>query len=153
MKLQLKIRQKGLIIVAVPVLLEFVLLASLAGLLHQAENEIKQESHSKEVVMHANVMLRHLVSAGTRLLSFYMKKKPKHLQIYLKRRSDVKEEIAKLNALSAGQPDQLALMAKTDSDVDHLFEVFNKFEHFADQPVSVVQMLRGQEFFSEMQTS
>lgn len=153
MRPQLKIRHRGLIIVAVPLLLEFVLLAGLASLLHQAETEIQQEAHSKEVVMHANILLRQLVSASTRLLSFYMRKDPRHFRFYLKRREEVNEEIAKLNTLLSDQPLQLEHMAKTARDVNTLFEVFNKIEQFADQPMGIASMLRGKEFFSEMQTS
>src|SRR5215471_10207633 len=153
MKVQLKIRQRGLIIVAVPLLLVFGLLASLASLLHQAEVEISQEVHSKEIVMHANKLQWHVFSADANLLAYFLQKDPGHLRRYQRRRASVNEEISNLNSLLSGQPQRLAHMTKTAADVDHLFSVFNRFEKFAEEPVALAAMLRGRGYFREMEKS
>src|SRR5262245_39792603 len=126
MKVQLKIRQRGLIIVAVPLLLVFVLLASLASLLHQAEADISQEAHAKEIVMHANKLQWYMFSANTNLLAYFMQKNPSHLARYQRRRASMNKEISNLNSLLAGEPQMLAHMGKTARDMDQLFSIFNR---------------------------
>jgi PAS domain S-box-containing protein len=148
--MKLQIRHRGLIIVAVPLLLEFVLLVSLAALLQQAEAEIKQEAAAKEIVTHANILLRQLVAAASYQLAYYLNKDSLFVRKYQKRKAEVTNQFLVLKDLLHNDPDQLRLLEKTDRDIERMFNLSKKMEQSAGEPMNVISMLRGKEFFTDM---
>lgn len=65
MKPTLKLSHKAFILVAVPLLFEVVFLTTIAGLLHQVEQENFREAHAREVEAAANSLLQLLLQGGT----------------------------------------------------------------------------------------
>ncbi len=63
-KLSLQLKDKALILVAVPLLFELIFVASLTVLLRQAETETLRESHSKLILAESNSVLRNFIDAG-----------------------------------------------------------------------------------------
>ena len=76
MRLELKIKHKGLILVAVPLLFELVFLAVLSGLLRQAEYKTWQEMHSKTIVYESGALSRLFHDAGIAMGGYALTKSP-----------------------------------------------------------------------------
>lgn len=76
MQVELKIKHKGLILVAVPLLFELVFLAVLSGLLRQADYKTWQEMHSKTVVYESSALSRLFHDAGIAMGGYALTKSP-----------------------------------------------------------------------------
>lgn len=61
MKLNLSLSQKGLILVSIPLLFELFFVGYLSFLLLQADEEIRRETHSREIVSRTNVVMKDLL--------------------------------------------------------------------------------------------
>lgn len=70
MRFDLKLFQKGLILVLVPIVFELIFVVCLATLLKQAEDGMIKENHSREVVTTAHDLQKIFYDAGA-TLSFY----------------------------------------------------------------------------------
>lgn len=65
MRINLTLAQKGLVIVAVPLVFELILCAVLGVLLQQSEHEIVRERHSKAVIAESNALLKNFIDSAT----------------------------------------------------------------------------------------
>lgn len=63
--MRLSIEQKGLIIVAVPLVCELIFVGGLIALLQKCETDINRQMHCNRVVQHATSASRHMVSASS----------------------------------------------------------------------------------------
>lgn len=68
----LKLSHKGLLLVCLPLVFELVFVGTLAVLLKQAEAEIIEESHSKEVVSQASIILSLYYNATASLAGYFL---------------------------------------------------------------------------------
>jgi PAS domain S-box-containing protein len=64
MQFNLKLSQKGLILVAFPLLFELVFVGVLAHMLREAQNEIDREAHSRMVTQQTNEVIKHILQAA-----------------------------------------------------------------------------------------
>jgi len=62
--LNLKIAHKGMILIAVPLILELVFIAILSILLRQAEVEVQRQLHARAIMDKAGVLARLYSDAG-----------------------------------------------------------------------------------------
>lgn len=70
MKTSLSLKQKALILVAVPLLFEFAFVATMAFLLKRAEHEIWRERHSRAVVSESNSLLKNFLDCAFALYMY-----------------------------------------------------------------------------------
>jgi len=64
MQFNLKLSQKGLILVAFPLLFELVFVGVLAHMLREAQKEIDREAHSRMVTQQTNEVIKHILQAA-----------------------------------------------------------------------------------------
>ncbi|MBX9690610.1 MAG: HAMP domain-containing histidine kinase [Candidatus Obscuribacterales bacterium] len=93
-----KIRSKGLVLVAVPLLLQFAFLFVLSGMLEKAELETRKELQSIEIARTANAMFRFTVTMTTSSAALYFtgKSYERNLVVYAQ---GLSRSLAGLNSL------------------------------------------------------
>lgn len=70
MQFNLKLSQKGFILVAVPLVFEIIFVIAIAALLEQAETERKLEAHSKEIVSASNDLSKTLFDCASSIVGW-----------------------------------------------------------------------------------
>ncbi len=118
MRINLKLSQMGLILVSVPFFFEILFVGILTGLLHQAEDEIRREQHSKDIVAHANILTRSIIDAGTAVGAYGYTRSPMFKKTYETAFRKVSVEVDQLDALVRDNPQQLAKLRHIKTSVD-----------------------------------
>ncbi len=91
---QLKLSQKMLILVAVPLLFEFAFIMALNQLLDQAEKERQRESVARRIISHVNSVHRVLLDSGSASLGFSLTTDPVARE---QRKKDLQEQLSSEN--------------------------------------------------------
>ncbi len=106
---QLKLSQKMLILVAVPLLFEFAFIMALNQLLEQSEEERQREYIARSILAHVNGVHRVLLDSGTASAGFSLTSDPEQRE---RRRKLLAEDLAKqkiaLQKLLADKPEARA---------------------------------------------
>lgn len=115
MRLNLKLSQKGLILVLVPIVFELIFVVCLATLLKQAEDGMIKENHSRAVVTMAHDLQKLFYDAGAALSFYRMTRDDAFMRRY---QSAINEKIPlhlqKCYALMKDQPFELESYKKME---------------------------------------
>lgn len=111
--------QQGLILIAVPLLFEFVFVGSLAYLLERADAEVQQEEHAREVLLHAYAVNRHAMDATNFLGEYTLSGQRESASAYQGKLSDIRAEYQTLENLVKDEPTQLALAQRSKDLAEH----------------------------------
>lgn len=114
MNWQLKLGQKSLILVLVPVVFEIVFVAALFLLLRQAEYEVWRETHSKAVVSETNDIWRLCYDSGVSLFTFAATKQAALGERYAQSERELLAHLRTLELLTNGHPKEEELFRKVD---------------------------------------
>src|SRR5262249_33878323 len=83
----------------------------------------------------------------------YLSKNPSFLRWHEHRRAQVIKEMLKLGRLLRDQPEQLTQLATTNRDIEQMFALSSRMQSAAGEPMNLISMLRGKEFFTQMYKS
>lgn len=102
--LELKLGQKAVILVALPLIFELIFVGILVGLLRQSEAETFKERHARAMVAESNSLLKNFMDGGILIHLYVSTKKDSFLQ----RQQEICEEIPKqfrsLKIMAADSP-------------------------------------------------
>jgi len=127
--MNLKLFQKGLILVLVPLVFELVFVAILASLLRQAEEGMIKENHSRAVVTTAHDLQKLFYDAGAQL-SFYNMTKD---EAFLKRYQ---------NSLNKKIPEHLQKFSEMTKDQEFEREGFQRIERATRNGIDELERCR-----------
>jgi PAS domain S-box-containing protein len=106
MKIQLKLWQKGIIIIALPLVCELLFVSVLGVLLHGVEVEARNTERSRNIVLEAEQMERVFFQAGAALASYQMSKNPLFVVQYQQARRRIGAQLELLERLCKDNPRQ-----------------------------------------------
>lgn len=127
--MDLKLSQKGLILVLVPIVFELIFVGVLASLLKQAEDGMIKENHSRAVVTTAHDLQKIFYDAGAQL-SFYNMTKD---EAFLKRYQ---------NSLNKKIPEHLQKFAEMTKDQEFEREGFQRIERATRNGIDELERCR-----------
>jgi PAS domain S-box-containing protein len=107
-KFNLDLKQKGLILVSVPLIFELILLATLSILLYQSELETRRAEHARAVVWSLNSLGAAFYDSARALFAYRLTKSESFARQYRTRRQDAFEELRTLNRLAESDADEFA---------------------------------------------
>lgn len=101
----------GLILLGLPAAFEILFVVAIFVLLHQAEADIKQESHSREVTAHAHNLAARITTAGISIGAYSYSKSALARQTYQAAIKGMHNELAALRELLEHDTRQLARLS------------------------------------------
>jgi K+-sensing histidine kinase KdpD len=128
-KLNLKIRQQGAILVAVPLVFELVLVGWLAFALFQAKAQMDSESQSRAVVQEASGLGRAVLDAGTILFALRFTSNPKFINAFNDKLKEEEVHLKELVAITAGnkrQEQKVADLAAVSLEMSDLLKKYGR---------------------------
>jgi signal transduction histidine kinase len=131
-KLNLKIRQQGAILVAVPLIFELVLVGWLAFALFQAKAQMDSESQSRAVVQEASGLGRAVLDAGTILFALRFTSNPKFINAFNDKLTEEEVHLKELVAITAGNKRQEQKVADLAAVSLELSDLLKKYGRPAD---------------------
>jgi len=114
MQFNLKLSEKGLLLVVIPLLFELTIFISLVVLLQQVEKEVERERHSRAIVEQSNLLLRSFMDSGVALYMFKNSKNQQYYKEYQRIVESLPSQIAFLESLLRDSPDQQEALARID---------------------------------------
>lgn len=124
----LSLSKKGVILVSVPLILQFLVLGVLAALLVEADAQLKRENQAREVVESANRLRRTLLDSSIALAGFAYSKswgtefRYKNTARYVPERMQELERLAKNKDSAVSDKQRIDNIEKEAKDACELFE-------------------------------
>lgn len=100
MRVPLKLTQKALILVLLPLCFELLMLGVLRVLLQQSEEATRREGHSREIADSLNSLSRHFADAGGAILIYRFSKSQAFEERYKKALAEIPVEFNRLERLA-----------------------------------------------------
>jgi signal transduction histidine kinase len=129
MRLDLRLSQKGLILVLVPIVFELIFVVCLATLLKQAEDGMIKENHSRAVVTTTHDLQKLFYDAGAALSFYRMTRDESFMQRYRK-------------AIEQKIPDHLKKCYALMKDEDFELESYKKMEAATNEGIAELERCR-----------
>lgn len=124
MKVSLQLKDKALILVAVPLAFQLVFVATLTMLLRQAETATLRESHSKLILAESNSVLRNFIDAG--------------MALYMYQLSDSQSSLERFQDLCESIPAQIKTLRIMLRDSPNQKESLNRVEHVSNAGLKIL---------------
>jgi signal transduction histidine kinase len=125
MLFNLKLWQKGLILVAVPLTFELMFVAALTVLLKQAEVEIWQERHARAVVTECERLVKNFVDAGVLFFVYRATKSQAILTREEELAAEIPQQFQALSILLRDSPHQAESLDKLQIASSRALELIN----------------------------
>lgn len=129
MRFDLRLSQKGLILVLVPIVFELIFVVCLATLLKQAEDGMIKENHSRAVVTTTHDLQKLFYDAGAALSFYRMTRDESFMQRYRK-------------AIEQKIPDHLKKCYALMKDEDFELESYKKMETATNEGIAELERCR-----------
>lgn len=110
-----KLSHKGFLLIAIPLIFEVGIFASVVSLLEQAEVETAKERQSREIVEQSNILLRRYMDCGLDLMMFKSTKDTKYVRDYEQLSADIPKQISFLETILKDNPQQQEALHRIDS--------------------------------------
>jgi len=127
MKIQLKLWQKGIIIIALPLVFELIFVFVLGVLLHGVEVEARNTERSRNIVLEAEQIERVFFHAGAALASYQASKNPLFVLQYKQARLKIESELEVLERLCQDNKRQRAEMAEIGVHINKGLELLEEY--------------------------
>jgi len=138
----LKISDRGLILIAVPLIFELIFVVTLAYLLQQAETEAINEAHSRAVIEHSDAVTRSMVDALTAAGAYRVTMNQFFRDRFMTAAGRLTNEFNILDRLLQGNSKQLANLAKLKVISDRGLKMLMELQTSEDE-VAPLQKLLG----------
>lgn len=122
MQINLKLSQMGLILLGIPAAFEVLFVLAIFVLLHQADEEIKQESHSREVTAHAHNLSEGITSAAIAIGAYGYSKSLIAKHSYEAAIESMRYELRTLMRLVRDDAQQLRRLLSINNTVDSVLK-------------------------------
>jgi len=132
MPLNLTISQKGLLLVAVPLLFELFFVFVLVTLHRQAEAEVQRDILSKNIIHHADALMIDVLNSGTATSTYALNFKKdkavamKAFEQYGQIRQDVLQQLDILKTLVNGKASEMEQLENIRQTCEHYNEMANE---------------------------
>jgi PAS domain S-box-containing protein len=150
---KLKLHQKGLILISVPLIFEITLVASLANLLYQSDHELWKETHARLIINSSNEILRLFIDAGGSLYLYHTTSNELFLHRYGLTVSDLNDQLKRIKMLLGGNPSETASLNRFQTVVGRGLNLLEGARRSADREGQggVSEFLRSKAEESEFQ--
>lgn len=143
--MKLRLSQKALLLVVVPLALQLSLLLGVSLLLAQSERDVKQQAHAKEVTMHLNQLFRLTLHSAAGI-STYGYTRDRHFVKRYEHASDaVPDRMAALKAAVKDDPHEAAVVADLEATINELMDNFRHVKKSVDKKDYLATLRRMQE--------
>jgi len=158
-KLSLQLKDKALILVAVPLVFEFIFVATLTVLLRQAETQTLKESHSKLILAESNSVLRNFIDAGMALYMYQLSDSQTFLERFQNLSESIPDKIKTLRVMLRDSPNQSASLDRVERVSNAGLKILGQASMLISEGQSVAQLSNSrqelnnliQELMSEIQ--
>jgi PAS domain S-box-containing protein len=133
-ELDLKMSQKGLVLVLVPLLFGVIFFTSLAFLLGQAESDVWKESDARMVVTRVNAIGRHFIDASQSLFRYTLTKNRDIREQFEQETEAIIADVETIRELSIDHPWQSANIEKLEQLANDGLRMFETVLHVVEQP-------------------
>ncbi len=133
MKLQLKLWQKGIIIVALPLVCELVFVSVLGSLLMGVEVEARATERSRNIVLEAEQMERIFFQAGAALVGYQASKNPLFELQYQQACKRIAAQMEVLDRLCKNSPRQKAELVQINQHISKGIEILDNYKLSIDR--------------------
>ncbi|XZN89255.1 MAG: PAS domain S-box protein [Microcoleus sp.] len=134
------IRQRGTVIVAIPVICLFASLIVIAGLRNRAIQTRKELDSNKEILQQTNRLLKTVVDAETGLRGYGLTKRRAFLSPYFEAKKTLPEQLSELKNLTKKNSIQSQRFAEikkiTEQQIDFLEQTLNQIDNSDIKPQS-----------------
>jgi PAS domain S-box-containing protein len=127
MKIQLKLWQKGIIIIALPLACELIFVFVLGFLLHGVEVEARNTERSRNIVLEAEQMERVFFQAGAALASYQASKNQLFVMQYQQSRQRIAAQTELLDRLCKDNPRQKAELSEIHKHIARGLELLEEY--------------------------
>jgi signal transduction histidine kinase len=118
MQMNLKLSQMGLILLGIPAVFEVLFVFAIFVLLQQADEDIRRESHSREVTAHAHSLQERITSGAISIGAYHYSKSPLAKAGYEAAVTGMRRELKTLRRLVNGDSRQLSRLLTVSNTVD-----------------------------------
>ena len=129
------IARKGLIVVSVPLILQFVFVCVLSVLLHYSQEDAARLSQSRTFVTKVDNINRDFLELGMSLAAFRYTKGRKFIKQYDEIVGGLPAKFDELKKLSEGYPSRLTHVEKLQRDGNNVIELTQSFRRPADSAI------------------
>jgi CHASE3 domain sensor protein len=123
MLVDLKLKHKGLLLIAVPLSFQLILFISLVGLLERAEHELLVEKRKQDILAASNNLLRDFIDAGVALYMFNNSKEHVFVERYEDLMVRVQHKIGTLKVLLQDSPNEKESVEQLGVMTNHLLDL------------------------------
>lgn len=136
MLFDLKLWQKGLILVAVPLSFELLFVGALVTLLRQAENEIWKERHARAVVTECDRLVKNFVDAGILSMIYRTTSSETILQKQEELAQEIPQQFQSLTVLLRDSPHQKESLEKLQLASARALQLINSQRYMVEREKS-----------------
>jgi signal transduction histidine kinase len=142
MKLNLRLSQMGLILLGIPAVFEIVFVVVLLVLLHQHDEELRQETRSRSVISHAHNLVEKITNGAIAIGAFSYSRSPIAKQAYEAAVNGMHEELKTLAALLKTDNKQMGRLKAVNNTADEAFKLIEETRKEVEN-VSALSLLGG----------
>ncbi|MGH9552717.1 MAG: ATP-binding protein [Terriglobales bacterium] len=133
----MKLKQKGAILIALPLLCEVALLFALGVQFSDAEKELEQIEHTQELARTADNLDAHMLSAATAISGYTQTGRQDLLDKYQAQIKDVPKEVETLKAAAHSVPSGDPALLSEESEVREILMQFEELKRLAHADVDL----------------
>jgi len=137
---ELKLGQKGLLLIAIPLAFEFGIFAKLVSMLGEEANETAKERHSRSIVEESNTLLRNFIDCGLDLMMYKSTKDMKYIRAYEQLIRDIPKQISYLESLLKDSPNQQEALKRIETLSDQGYELLGRAHRLVNENGSTEEL-------------
>jgi PAS domain S-box-containing protein len=137
MKLSLNLQQKGLLLVAFPLLAELGFIGHLVHLQQQSEQAAERVAHSKAICISAENVIRNSYDSASAFVLFLVSKTPEYASRYETVTAKIKAQLKDLSQLVGTDPVQVQNYQKLDHEASETIDVMETIKKTMESPEGI----------------
>lgn len=123
-QLNLKISQRGFLLVSIPLVFEIIFVSVLTSLITQVESEMRREAHAKDVVRVVYKLQRDIIDCATAAGSYNLSQDAYSDQRFPLAQRWIKQDLKELDALVANSPGHKEKLERVHQVAENGLKVF-----------------------------
>lgn len=133
MRVNLRVRQKGLLLVAVPLAFEVIFVALLTFFLWQSESVTTREQHSKAIVIQLETIVKHIWEGAQYFAIYGLTHSETALKKFDQSIVDMEQQLKSLKSMVKDDGEQLQNAIKVEKDIQSIYEVTRTFQRGVEE--------------------
>ncbi|PZM81167.1 MAG: hypothetical protein DKT66_18255 [Candidatus Melainabacteria bacterium] len=150
MKVSLQLKDKALILVAVPLAFQLVFVATLTVLLRQAETATLRESHSKLILAESNSVMRSFADAGMALYMYQLSGSQSSLERFQDLCKSIPAQIKTLRVMLRDSPNQTESLNRVERVSNAGLKILGQASMLLSDGQSVSQLKNSRQELNNM---